>query len=106
FANNRLWGTLCAGLVVHPASTRDPRIANAVERAIGGLRYGPVSVNAWSGLPFSFGTPPWGGHPSSRLEDIQSGQGWVHNTPMLEGIEKAVFRHPLVAFPKPTYFAS
>jgi hypothetical protein len=30
----------------------------------------------------------------------------VHNTPMLEGIEKAVLRHPLVAKPKPTTFPS
>jgi hypothetical protein len=51
-------------------------------------------------------TPPWGGHPSSTLTDIQSGCGWVHNTPMLEGIEKAVLRHPLTARPKPTYFPS
>jgi hypothetical protein len=27
----------------------------------------------------------------------------VHNTPMLEGIEKAVLRHPITAMPKPAY---
>ena len=103
FANERLWGTLSAGLVVHPGTLKDPAMAAAFEQAIGRLRYGSVTVNAWSGLLFAFGTPPWGAHPSSTPADIQSGTGWVHNTQMLEHIEKAVMRHPLTATPKPTY---
>ena len=106
FANNRLWGTLAAQLVVHPASLKDPRIAEAVERATTRLRYGVVAVNAWSGLAFVYGTPPWGAHPGARPSDIQSGTGWVHNTTMLEGIEKAVLRHPLTIVPKPATFPS
>jgi aldehyde dehydrogenase (NAD(P)+) len=106
FANERLWGTLSAGLVVHPRTMKDPATGGAVERAIAGLRYGTVTVNAWSGLSFGFATPPWGAHPSSTPADIQSGAGWVHNTPMLEGIEKAVMRHPITAMPKPAYSLS
>jgi aldehyde dehydrogenase (NAD(P)+) len=106
FANERLWGTLSAGLVVHPKSMKDPVIGSAVEYAITSLRYGAVTLNAWSGYLFAFLTPPWGAHPSSTLGDIQSGNGWVHNTAMLEGIEKAVLRHPITAMPKPTYFPS
>ncbi|HJR50243.1 MAG TPA: aldehyde dehydrogenase family protein [Gemmatimonadales bacterium] len=106
FANNRLWGTLSADLVVHPASLKDPRIAEAVERAIARLRYGVVSVNSWNGYAFVFCTPPWGAFPGSTPADIQSGTGWVHNTAMLEGIEKAVLRHPITAVPKPTTFPS
>jgi acyl-CoA reductase-like NAD-dependent aldehyde dehydrogenase len=106
FANERLWGTLSAGLIVHPKSMKDPMIGSAVENAITSLRYGAVTVNAWSGYLFAFVTPPWGAHPSSTLGDIQSGNGWVHNTAMLEGIEKAVLRHPITAMPKPTYFPS
>jgi aldehyde dehydrogenase (NAD(P)+) len=106
FANDRLWGTLSAGLVVHPRTMKDPTTAAAVEQAIDRLRYGVVSVNAWSGLPFAFGTPPWGAYPGSTTRDIQSGTGWVHNTPMLEGIEKAVMRHPLTSMPKPGYSLS
>ncbi|MEZ0336532.1 MAG: aldehyde dehydrogenase family protein, partial [Gemmatimonadales bacterium] len=102
FANNRLWGTLTADLVVHPASLKDPRIAEAVERAIARLRYVVISVNSWNGNAFVFCTPPWGAFPSSTPADIQSGSGWVHNTPMLEGIEKAVLRHPITVAPKPT----
>ncbi len=106
FANDRLWGTLSAGLVVHPKTTKDPTLGAAVERAIGNLHYGAVCVNAWAGYLFAFVTPPWGAYPGSSLTDIQSGSGWVHNTPMLEGIEKAVLRHPITAMPKPTYFPS
>ena len=106
FANDRLWGTLSAGLVVHPKTMKDPVLAGSVERAIATLRYGAVCVNAWAGYLFAFVTPPWGAHPSSSLENIQSGMGWVHNTPMLEQVEKAVLRHPLTAMPKPTYFPS
>lgn len=104
FANERLWGTLSATLVVHPKLLRDPRVNEAVERAIARLRYGAVGVNAFPGLVFAFGSPPWGAHPSSTPADIQSGCGWVHNTPMLQGIEKAVLHHPLTTTPKPPYF--
>src|SRR5919107_3672868 len=106
FANERLWGTLSAGLIVHPKTMKDPVLAGSVERGIANLRYGAVCVNAWAGYLFAFVTPPWGAHPSSSLENIQSGLGWVHNTPMLEQVEKAVLRHPLTAMPKPTYFPS
>jgi aldehyde dehydrogenase (NAD(P)+) len=104
FANDRLWGTLSAGLVVPQAAAKDPAIAEAIERAIVDLRYGSVNVNAWAGYVFAFGSPPWGAHPSSTPADIQSGSGWVHNTPMLERIEKAVLRHPSTIMPKPAYF--
>ena len=106
FANDRLWGTLSATVVVHPRTLKDPRLHQAVERAITRLRYGSVALNAWTGLSFALGTPPWGGHPGSSPADIQSGSGWVHNTPMLEGIEKTVLRHPLTIVPKPVTFPS
>jgi Aldehyde dehydrogenase family len=106
FANDRLWGTLSAGLVVHPKLLKDTVVSGAVEWATTDLRYGAVCVNAWAGYLFAFVTPPWGAHPSSTPTDIQSGNCWVHNTPMLERIEKAVLRHPLTAMPKPAYFPS
>ena len=106
FANERLWGTLNATLIVHPATLEDASLATALQRAISRLRYGAVGVNAFPGLIFGFLTPPWGSHPSSSAADIQSGTGWVHNTPMLEGIEKAVAWHPLTSSPKPPYHPS
>jgi acyl-CoA reductase-like NAD-dependent aldehyde dehydrogenase len=106
FCNDRLWGTLNANLIVHPRSLADPRINDAVERAIAKLRYGVIAVNAFIGLPFACAAPPWGAYPGSTPENIQSGSGFVHNTSMLEGVEKTVLRAPLTTFPKPGYFAS
>jgi len=74
------------------------------DRAIAGLRYGSVSLNCWPGAVYASVRLPWGGHPSATSRDIQSGLGWVHNTFMLEGIEKAVLRAPLVAKPTLPYF--
>jgi acyl-CoA reductase-like NAD-dependent aldehyde dehydrogenase len=105
FCNDTLWGTLNANLIVHPQSLKDPRIYEAVERAIANLRYGVVAVNAFIGMPFVLAAPPWGAYPGSTPYDIQSGGGFVHNTSMLEGVEKTVFRAPLTTFPKPGYFA-
>lgn len=106
FVNARLWGTLSATLIVHPATMKDPALAAAVEGAISRLRYGTVAVNAWSGLSFAFGSPPWGAYPGATPADIQSGTGFVHNTAMLEGVEKVVLRHPLTLQPKPVTFPS
>ncbi len=105
FVNVNLWGSLVATIVVHPKTLAEPEVAEAVERAIVKLRYGTVGVNVWPALGFALGTP-WGGHPSSTLGNIQSGLGFVHNTQMLERVEKTVLRHPLTAFPKPAYFPS
>src|SRR5581483_6776828 len=107
FCNDRVWGTLSATIIIHPTTAKDPKVAAALERAIRELRYGTVCINHWPALGFAFGTTPWGGHPSSTLEDIQSGRGWVHNTYLLNDadIEKCVIRGPLVVKPKPPWFA-
>jgi aldehyde dehydrogenase (NAD(P)+) len=94
FANERLWGTLAAAIVVSGATERDPTTAAALERAIRALRYGAVCVNLWPGMAFAGGTVPWGAHPGSPLTDIQSGRGFVHNSRMLGRVEKAVLRGP------------
>jgi aldehyde dehydrogenase (NAD(P)+) len=106
FANERLWGTLSASLVVPNIAAEDRDLNAAVEAALRELRYGAVGVNACSAMIFAFGSPPWGAWPGSDPRDIQSGNGFVHNTSMLEGVEKVVMRHPLTTFPKPAYFPS
>jgi Aldehyde dehydrogenase family len=102
FANETLWGTLNATII----TARDADSATVLEDAIRDLRYGTVAVNAYPAMSFAFGTPPWGAYPGADARDIQSGTGFVHNTAMLEGIEKVVMRHPLTTFPKPAYFPS
>lgn len=99
FVNERVWGTLCATLVVHPHTLNDPTTGPAVRRAIDALRYGSVSINSFAGAVFGIGNAPWGGHPSSTLANIQSGTGVVHNAYMLENSEKFVLEAPLKTFP-------
>ena len=106
FANDRLWGTLSAALVVSGRTERDPATAAAVNRAIRALRYGSVSVNVWPGMAYAGGTIPWGAYPGSPLTDVQSGRGFVHNTRMLEHVEKAVLRGPAWSAVKLPYFPS
>jgi len=106
FANEKLWGTLNATLVVPPKLQKDAKLGPAVERAIARLRYGTVGVNGYPVMGFAFMAPPWGGYPGATAENIQSGIGWVHNSCMLEGVEKSVLRNPITTFPKPIYFPS
>ena len=104
FVNEHVWGTLNAALIVHPETVRDPKLKAALEKAIRDLRYGTVAVNSWPAAVFALGSPPWGGHPSSTLANIQSGRGFVHNSLMLDSVEKCVLRAPLKGFPKPPWF--
>jgi acyl-CoA reductase-like NAD-dependent aldehyde dehydrogenase len=106
FCNDTLWGTLSGILVIHPSIEKDPAGAAAVDKAVAELRYGAVGINCWTGVVYGMVTPPWGAHPSSTLENIQGGLGWVHNTFMLEGIEKVVVRAPISVSPKPPFFAT
>jgi len=104
FMNERLWGTLNATIMLHPRQEADGAIATELRAAVRALRYGTVSINHWPALGYAFCSTPWGGHPSATLRDIQSGLGWVHNSYMLDGIEKVVIRGPLVVKPHPTWF--
>ncbi len=106
FANDRLWGTLNATLLVHPRSLADPAVARAVEAAVADLRYGTVSINHWAATGYGLVVTPWGAYPGSTPADIQSGTGWVHNTLMLSHIQKCVVRAPFRVFPKPVWFAT
>jgi acyl-CoA reductase-like NAD-dependent aldehyde dehydrogenase len=94
FCNDRLWGTLAASILVHPASLRDPEVAQAVERAVDRLEYGAVVVNDWASVVYGQPTATWGAYPGSPLDDIQSGHGVVHNAYMLEDVEKTVAHAP------------
>jgi len=105
FANDSLWGTLNATLIVPPTALADPAIAAAVERAIADLRYGTVSVNHWAAIGYGLVVTPWGAYPGHTAQDIQSGTGVVHNTLMFSRVQKSVVRAPFRARPKPAWFA-
>jgi len=106
FANESLWGSLNATLIVHPSSMRNPEIAAAVEKAVADLRYGTVAINHWSALGFALGVTPWGAFPGHARNDIGSGTDVVHNSLMFSRVEKTVIRAPFRAWPKPVWFGS
>jgi hypothetical protein len=106
FANEALWGTLCAALTVPSGFRRDQENERRLQQCLGRLRYGCVGINQWPGLMYSLLTPPWGGYPGSTPADAQSGIGWVHNTYGLPHVEKTVLEGPLTLFPKPIWFPS
>lgn len=106
FANESLWGSLNATLIVHPSSMRSPELGAAVERAIADLRYGTVAINHWSALGFALGVTPWGAFPGHPRNDIGSGTDVVHNTLMFSRVEKTVIRAPFRAWPKPVWFGT
>jgi acyl-CoA reductase-like NAD-dependent aldehyde dehydrogenase len=104
FCNDELWGTLAATIIVHPASLKDPLIEQAVERAIDTLRYGSVVVNHNPGAAYAFVAPSWGAYPGATPDDIQSGVGVVHNSYLLEDVQKSVVRGPFRTPAKPVWF--
>ena len=106
FCNERLWGTLSAAVLVSGRTERDPALAAAVQGATRALRYGTVCVNVWPGMAFALASIPWGAYPGSPLQDVQSGRGFVHNSRMLERVEKTVLRAPAWSPVKLPYFPS
>ena len=94
FANNTLWGSLCAILIVHPKSLRQPIVAEAIERAIAELQYGTVSINMLAFYSSYFMVCPWGAIPGHDIYDIQSGMGRNFNFRMFDQVEKVVVRAP------------
>jgi hypothetical protein len=94
FANDRLWGTLAAILVVHPSTAKEPRFAAALEDAVHDLRYGTVVINQPTVLAYMLGTTPWGSFPGQPDYDIQSGKGFVNNPLMFAAPVKSVVRGP------------
>jgi hypothetical protein len=104
FANERLFGTLCAVLTV--TNDFQKKHKPALEQAISQLQYNSVCINQWSALAYALMTPPWGGYHTSTIEDPQSGIGHVHNIFNIANVEKSVLRGPLIDFPKPAWFPS
>jgi hypothetical protein len=106
FSNGALWGTLAAGMVVHPNSLKDPEVKVAVETAIEQLRYGTIGINCSAGLSWVLMITPWGAFPGGNIYDIQSGNSFVHNTLMFSKPQKIVMYAKFRETPKPIAFVS
>jgi acyl-CoA reductase-like NAD-dependent aldehyde dehydrogenase len=104
FVNDRLWGNLGAGLMVHPKFRRQPGNEERFQDLIARLRFGTVGINHWPAISYALMCTPWGGFPEGTLEDPKSGLGWVHNTYLLDAAQKTVIEGPLTMMPKPFWF--
>lgn len=102
FANDECWGTLSINVLVHPTSEK--QLGSAFEEAIAALRYGGIAINCWSGLNYGLVNATWGAFPGHPLDDIESGQGVVHNGLLLDHPQKSVVRAPFVMQPTPAWF--
>lgn len=106
FANNHLMGTLDAVIIVSHESLKDSEVAPALERASANLRYGTIAINYHPAASWASGVTPWGPFPNDDICNIQSGNGFVHNTMMFSQVQKVVFRAPFRCRPKPAWFLS
>ncbi len=104
FANEKLWGTLSAAIIVDPVSQKELEDNGTLKKAIDELHYGTVAVNTSPGMGISLGGNPWGGYPGATYNNIQSGNGFVNNPYMLEKVEKSVVFTPFYQSPEPPMF--
>jgi len=99
FANEQLYGTLGANIVIHPATIA--RIGRQrLEEILIELRYGTIAINAWTGLGFLSPQATWGAFPAHTLADVQSGIGVVHNTCLFDKPQRTVVEAPFRPFPR------
>jgi aldehyde dehydrogenase (NAD(P)+) len=97
-ANEEFLGTLGVNLICDPRTMR--ALGPALDDAIAALRYGTVTVNAWTGLGYLTPTATWGAFPGHSLQDVQSGIGVVHNAVLLDSPERTVVRGPFRPAPR------
>lgn len=102
FANDVVWGTLSAQILVDPATLA--RLGERLDDEIGRLRYGTVGVNLWTGACVGLTELAWGAYPGHSPEDVQSGIGKVHNSFAFDHPEKSVVRGPFRPRIKFPYF--
>ncbi|MBI5161897.1 MAG: aldehyde dehydrogenase family protein, partial [Micrococcales bacterium] len=96
--NDAFAGTLGANVIADPVTIR--RLGRRFEGAVARLRYGAVTVNAWTGVAFLTAAAPWGAYPGNRLTDAGSGIGVVHNALLIGRPEKTVLHGPFRPFPR------
>lgn len=99
YANDSLYGTLGANILIHPKTLAEIG-QQRFDELILELRYGCIAVNAWTGLGFLSAPTPWGAFPGHTLDDVQSGIGNVHNTLLFEKPQRTVIRAPFKPYPR------
>ncbi len=88
YVNNDLWGNLGVTVLIKNFKKKKNKII--MKYYVDELKYGTVAINEWSALGFVIPSLPWGGYPGNRDNDIQSGQGYVHNSYLFESPQKGI----------------
>jgi len=97
-ANEKFTGTLGANVIAHPGTIK--ALGAGFEHAIADLRYGTVTINAWTGVGYLTAAATWGAFPGHTPADVQSGIGVVHNAVLLASPERTVLRGPFRPAPR------
>ena len=71
-----------------------------LENIISELKYGSIGINTWCAMAFLTAECTWGAFPGHTANDIQSGNGVVHNTRLFDKPEKTVVYAPFSPFPR------
>ena len=53
FVNDRLWGNLGAGIMVHPKFRRQPGNEDRFQDLVGRLRFGTIGINHWPAISYA-----------------------------------------------------
>lgn len=103
FCDERLAGTLGAGIVIHPRTRR--ALGGALDAAVASLRYGTIGVNCWVGPLFGMPGATWGAFPGHEPHEVGSGIGVVHNALLLDPahVERTVGHGPWHPVPTPLW---
>jgi len=88
YVNNELWGNLGVTVLIKNHNRKANKLI--LKSYVDNLNYGTVAINEWSALGFVIPTLPWGGYPGNKDNDIQSGQGYVHNSLLFESPQKGI----------------
>ena len=99
WCNDNLYGTLGGNIIIHPATINSIG-RKKFDAILAEFRYGTIAINAWTGLAFLVTACPWGGFAGATLQNVQSGIGTVHNSFMLENVERTVIEAPFRPFPR------
>ncbi|NJK62250.1 MAG: aldehyde dehydrogenase family protein [Synechococcaceae cyanobacterium SM2_3_1] len=93
FVNDHVWGTLSCMILIDPQTSRS--LKSQLQQAIADLRYGGIAINCWSAVLYSLMTTTWGAFPrEDPRNEISSGNGWVHNTFLLDHPQKSIVYAP------------
>lgn len=98
FANEKVFGTLGVTVLIHPKTIKE--LGSKLGDAIAKLRYGAIGVNIWDGGAFLLGQAAWGSYPGNPLNDVKSGQGFVHNSFMFDKPQKTVVYGNFYNYPR------